>query len=66
MKDEWYTPEEKMPPYGKKVLLNIKFPYIESGMHTMGWFQPDGWHVLALVNNYIVEKWRYFNNGEYY
>lgn len=42
MKDEWYTPEEKMPPYGEKVLLNIKFPYIESGMHTMGWFQPDG------------------------
>ena len=62
MKIKWYTPEEKKPPYGKRVLLNIKFPYSEGGMHTTGWLQPDGWHTLALIKNYVVEKWRFFND----
>lgn len=63
MRIKWYTPEEKMPPIGKPVMVNIVFPCCGE-MHTMGWFKEKGWEVLATETKYTVSKWAYFPEGE--
>lgn len=59
MEIKWYTPDEKMPPYDKPVMLDLKFPYIGS-MHAYGWFTETGWETILPIKNYRVEKWAYF------
>ena len=63
MRIKWYTPEEKMPPIGKQVMVNIVFPYCGE-MHTRGCFTERGWEVLATETKYTVSKWSYFPEGE--
>lgn len=56
---KWYTPEEKMPPCDKPVMLDLKFPYVGS-MHAYGWFTEKGWETITFAKLYIVNRWSYF------
>ena len=60
---KWFTPEENMPPNGKPVMVNIKFPYCGE-LHTYGWFTTKGWEVLAGAKEYTVDKWHFFPKGK--
>lgn len=60
---EWFKPEEDMPPNGKPVMVNIKFPYCGE-LHTYGWFTAKGWEVLAGAKEYTVDKWHFLPRGK--
>ena len=60
----WFTPEENMPPDGKRVLLEIETGY-GYRMHIYGWFTTKGWHLIRDdIKEYRVRKWRYFASSE--
>lgn len=59
--NKWHTPEEAMPPIGKRVEMVIILPY-DFKMHTSGHFTVKGWNILADVKTYRVLKWRYYCN----
>jgi len=59
--NKWHTPEDEMPPIGKRVDVEIILPY-GFKMHTTGYFTVKGWNILACAKEYRVSKWRYFCN----
>lgn len=60
VKSKWNTPEELTPPIKTPVMVEVK-TRLGGRIHTYGWFDANGWHILADLREYVVERWRYFN-----
>lgn len=56
---DWHNPEESLPPDNKMVLIDVITKYGDK-LHASGWRDNSKWYTLALIKEFTVVRWAYY------